>query len=88
MKKELNKEKMILWAKELFPLCRSITGNGLLETLKYLKKINSSLTIHKVRSGTKVYDWNIPDEWNIEESYLEHESGKRFAEFKKIICML
>tara|TARA_Y200000002_G_scaffold373144_1_gene371819 strand:- start:14561 stop:15841 length:1281 start_codon:yes stop_codon:yes gene_type:complete len=83
MKKELNREKMILWAKELFPICRSITGNGLLETLKYLKKINSSLTIYKVRSGTKVYDWNIPDEWNIEESYLEHESGKRFAEFKK-----
>ena len=80
---KITPDQMLLWAKELFPICRSITGRGLHETLVYLRKINPSLKIYKVPSGTKVYDWHIPDEWNIEDSYIEHESGKKFAEFTK-----
>ena len=48
---------------KLFPICRSITGKGLLESLKLLKNFTGNLEIKKVKSGTKVYDWTIPDEW-------------------------
>ena len=65
-----------LWA---FP--RSITGKGTYDTLKYLKKINNDLNIHSYKSGMKVFDWEIPDEWNIYDAYIEHESKKKYAKF-------
>ena len=74
---------MIKWAKDLFPLCRSLIGEGNRKTLEFFKKINPEFKILKFKSGSKVFDWKIPDEWIIKDSYLEHESGKRFAEFKK-----
>jgi len=74
---------MLKWAKELFPLCRSLTGNGTRSTLNYFKKINKEFKILKFKTGKKVFDWVIPQEWNIKDAYIEHESKKRFAEFKK-----
>jgi aminopeptidase-like protein len=74
---------MIKWMKDMWGLPRSLTGHGTLKTLEYLKNINSELNIHSYKSGTKVFDWEVPDEWNIYDSYIEHESGKRFAEFSK-----
>ena len=74
---------MLKWAKELFPLCRSITGNGTRSTLNYFKAINKEFKILKFKSGKKVFDWVIPQEWNIKDAYIEHESKKKFAEFKK-----
>ena len=74
---------MIKWAKELFPICRSITGAGLRETIFYLKKINSNLSILSFNTGKKVFDWKIPKEWNIKDSYIKHESGRKYAEFSK-----
>ena len=74
---------MIKWAKDLFPLCRSITGKGAAKTLQYFKKINPEFKILNFKSGKKVFDWRVPQEWNIKNSYIEHESGKRFAEFTK-----
>ena len=74
---------MIKWAKELFPICRSITGAGLRKTLLYFKKLNPEFRTIKFKTGQKVFDWVIPKEWNIKDGYIEHESGKRFAEFKK-----
>ena len=74
---------MIKWARELFPLCRSITGNGTRKTLNYFKKINPEFKILNFKSGTKIFDWKIPLEWNIRDAYIEHESGKKFAEFSK-----
>ena len=68
---------------KLFPICRSITGDGVRETLKIIANDVLSLTMHDIPSGTKVFDWTIPKEWNIQDAYIEHESGKRFAEFKK-----
>jgi len=73
---------MIKWAKDLFPICRSITGNGTRKTLSYFKKLNPEFKTLKFPTGKKVFDWVIPKEWNIKDAYLEHESGKRFAEFK------
>lgn len=76
-------KKMIDWAKDLFPICRSITGEGTRLTLKYFEKINPELKRLKFKSGTKVFDWEIPKEWNIKNAYIEHESGKKFANFKE-----
>ena len=75
---------MIKWAKDLYPICRSITGKGTEKTLKYFKKLNPEFRILNFKSGSKVFDWIVPKEWNIKNSYIEHESGKKFAEFKKI----
>jgi aminopeptidase-like protein len=74
---------MIKWAKDLFPLCRSLTGEGTRKTLVYFKNLNKEFTFLKFKSGEKVFDWEIPLEWNIVDAYIQHESGKKFCEFKK-----
>ncbi|MCX4305183.1 MAG: DUF4910 domain-containing protein [Acetatifactor sp.] len=68
---------------ELFPLCRSITGVGFRNSLQILKSHMPLIEIHEVPSGTEVYDWVVPAEWNIEEGYIEDESGKRIIDFKE-----
>ena len=71
-------------AKKLFPICRSLTGDGTRSTLKYFEKYHPEFNRLTFKSGTKVFDWQVPKEWNIKDAYLEHiESGKRFAQFKK-----
>jgi aminopeptidase-like protein len=67
--------------RELFPLTRSITGPGLRATVQRLADM-VPLEITEVPSGTRVFDWTIPDEWSIEEAFLEHESGQRFADLE------
>ncbi len=70
--------------KKLFPLCRSITGDGLRETLGYFEKFNKEFKRIKFATGEKVLGWEIPKEWNIKDAYLEHiDTEKRFAEFSK-----
>jgi len=79
-----NIEVIMEWATDLFPLCRSITGEGLRKSLRYLKKIVPEMKIKNVKSGQKYYDWEIPLEWNIKDSFIYHiKSKKKFAEFKK-----
>ena len=79
----MSKFQMLKWAKDLFPICRSITGDGTRKTLSYFEKINPEFRRLKFKTGQKVFDWEIPKEWNIKDAYLEHESGERYAEFKK-----
>jgi aminopeptidase-like protein len=74
---------MIKWAKNLFPINRSLTGEGNRKTINFFKNLNPEFKSIKFKSGKKVFDWNIPNEWNVKDAFIEHESGKRFAEFKK-----
>ncbi len=67
----------------LFPICRSITGNGTRKTLKIIKNEFPSLKIKKIRSGTKVFDWKIPPEWNIKNAYIIDKYGQKIVDFKK-----
>ena len=70
--------------RDLFNLNRSLTGKGTLLTIKYFSKLNPELKILKFKSGKKVFDWKIPQEWIIKDAYIKHiKSNKKFAEFKK-----
>ena len=75
-------EEMHRWMAELFPICRSITGNGVRETLRLIQK-RIPLTIHEVPSGTKVFDWTVPLEWNIQDAYIKNLRGERVVDFRK-----
>jgi aminopeptidase-like protein len=67
---------------ELYPICRSITGNGVRETLRIIQN-RIPLTIHEIPSGTPVFDWNVPREWNIRDAYVKNSFGDRIIDFRK-----
>src|SRR5262245_50645004 len=66
----------------LFPICRSITGEGLRETLRRIRRL-IPLTIHKVPTGTLVFDWTVPREWNIEGARLIDPRGETVVDFRR-----
>ncbi len=66
----------------LFPINRSITGSGVKKTLRIIKKEFPDLKIKKATSGTKVFDWKIPAEWNVSDAYVEDKFGKKIIDFK------
>ena len=72
-----------LGKKKLFPICRSITGPGTRETLKIIKNQFSKLKIKKIKSGTKVFDWRIPPEWNVKDAYILDKHNNKIVDFKK-----
>lgn len=76
-------KKMYELAGELFPVCRSITGEGTRMTLKRIQQEIPQMTINEVPSGSKVFDWTIPNEWKVEDAYIEDESGCKILDFKE-----
>jgi aminopeptidase-like protein len=74
--------EMMALARELTPICRSITGDGLRETLRVLQR-DIPLVIHEVPTGTPVFDWTIPKEWNIRDAYIKNEKGERVVDFQQ-----
>lgn len=69
--------------KELFPICRSITGPGTRDTLNVLLRELPQMTIHNVPSGTQVFDWTVPKEWVIRDAYIETLTGKKIIDFNQ-----
>lgn len=70
------------FAADLYPICRSITGNGMRTTLRRIQE-RIPLTIHEVPSGTTVFDWTVPKEWNIRDAYIKDTAGQRVVDFNK-----
>ena len=67
---------------ELYPLCRSITGDGFRQTMEILRR-HIPLQVHEVPSGTKVFDWVVPKEWNIRDAYVKNPKGEKIVDFQK-----
>ena len=66
---------------DLYPICRSITGDGVRKTLHILQQY-IPLEIHEVPTGTKVFDWTVPKEWNIRDAYVKNDRGEKVIDFQ------
>jgi aminopeptidase-like protein len=75
-------EDLYGFAVELFPICRSITGNGLRQTLAMIKN-RIPLETFEVASGTQVFDWTVPKEWNVLDAYIKDRTGRRVVDFQQ-----
>jgi aminopeptidase-like protein len=75
-------EEMHQLIAELYPICRSITGDGVRETLHILTKY-VPVKIHEIPSGTNVFDWTVPNEWNIHDAYIKNNQGERVVDFNQ-----
>jgi aminopeptidase-like protein len=76
-------EEIYQLAKKLFYINRSITGEGVRQTLFEIKKYLPNLNIRSVPSGTKVFDWTVPKEWNVEEAFIVAPNGKKICDYSK-----
>lgn len=74
--------EMYCLMENLYPICRSITGNGVRQTLAEIKKY-IDLQVHEIPTNTQVFDWTIPKEWNITDAYIADSKGNRVVDFKK-----
>ena len=70
------------FAAELYPICRSITGDGIRRTLSMIQE-RIPLRICDVPTGTPVFDWTVPKEWNIRDAYIKAPSGNRVVDFRQ-----
>ena len=77
MESLVNTQGVEMWrfAADLYPICRSITGDGVRETLRRVAK-RVPLTVHEVPTGTPVLDWTVPQEWNIDAAYVVEPDGQ------------
>ena len=75
-------KEMYQLATDLFPICRSLTGAGVRETLAAIQEHLPELRIHEVPSGTEAFDWTVPEEWNIRDAYVLDPAGNKIIDFK------
>lgn len=76
-------EDMHELCRELFPICRSITGDGFRQSLAILQKHVPDMRVVEVPTGTKCFDWEVPKEWNIKDAYIITPNGNKICDFKK-----
>lgn len=74
-------QKMYNLMVKLYPICRSITGDGVRKTLNHIKE-DIPIKIAEIPTGTEVFDWTIPNEWNIEDAYIKNAKGDKVVDFK------
>ncbi|MCI5059441.1 MAG: DUF4910 domain-containing protein [Alphaproteobacteria bacterium] len=77
------KDRLISFAKEYFPIYRSITGEGVRESLRLIQRHIPDLKIHEVPSGKECFDWTVPEEWNIKDAYILDPDGNKICDFQK-----
>lgn len=75
-------KEMYGWAVDLFPINRSLTGDGVRQTLQYIKNIIPEMEINEVPSGTRCFDWTVPQEWNCDDAYILDPDGNKICDFK------
>src|SRR5215467_868147 len=75
-------EEIFALATKIFPICRSITGSGVRQTLREIGA-HVALETHEVPTGTKVFDWTIPREWNIRDAYIKDSRGETVVDFTR-----
>ena len=73
--------ELLKFCKDLYKIPRSLTGDGVFKSLKYIQTY-VPFKINKVKSGTKVFDWVIPDEWKIEDAFIASQEGHRIVDFR------
>ena len=81
IKTSLIGEEMYRLISRLYPICRSITGNGVRQSLAIMQEY-LPLKVHEVPTGTAVFDWTIPNEWNIKDAYIKNGRGEKIVDFK------
>jgi len=83
----VNGQEMYDLCKKMFPICRSITGNGFRQSLGFLREIVPEMRVYEVPSGTQVFDWNVPKEWNIRDAWVDYIDNdgthKRILDFQE-----
>ena len=75
-------DRMYGFISDLFPICRSITGDGFRETLRRVRT-QVAIDVREVPTGTQVFDWTVPKEWNIRDAWVKNEVGEKVIDFKK-----
>ena len=73
-------DEIFAFAARIFPICRSITGDGVRQTLREIGA-HLPLEVHEVPTGTDVFDWTIPREWNIRDAYVKNSAGEKIIDF-------
>jgi len=76
-------DDMYSWARDLFPINRSLTGDGVRQTLAYLAERLPGLTRHEIPTGQQAFDWTIPREWRIRDAFIADADGKRLVDFRE-----
>lgn len=82
MNEAIDGNRMYEWAKKLFPINRSLTGDGVRETLRYIKQFVPELVAHEVPSNTIAFDWKVPQEWKVNNAYIIDPNGNKICDFK------
>ena len=75
---------MMKWAKDIFPYNRSLSGDGVRKTIKYIQEnVNKRFKSKKFKSNSKYFDWIAPSEWKVTEAFIKEENGKKICDINE-----